>query len=96
MTTRARQIGFTLATALLFGIAAGWRCKTSAARRVLLFHGELDHETRPEHSRRAEAALAGPKRLILVPGARHGESLRSDVWPDIERWIDRYVGASEE
>jgi hypothetical protein len=34
-------------------------------------------------------ALAGPKRLILVPGARHNESLRgSAVWTEIERWID--------
>ena len=33
-------------------------------------------------------ALAGPKRLILVPGARHNGSLRGEVWNEIERWID--------
>jgi len=63
---------------------------------VLLIHGDSDGETRPEHSRRVEAALKGPKRLLLVPGAHHSESLRGDVWPDIERWIDRYVGGDEE
>jgi pimeloyl-ACP methyl ester carboxylesterase len=63
---------------------------------VLLIHGDADVETRPEHSRRVAAALAGPKRLILVPGAHHSESLRGDVWPDIERWIDHYVGEAAE
>ena len=63
---------------------------------VLLIHGDGDVETRPEHSRRVAAALAGPKRLILVPGAHHSESLRGDVWPDIERWIDQYVDEAAE
>ena len=63
---------------------------------VLLIHGDSDRETPPEHSRRVEAALKGPKWLILVPGAHHSESLRGDVWPDIERWIDRYVDGAEE
>jgi hypothetical protein len=34
------------------------------------------------------AALAGPSRLILVDRARHNESLRSEVWDEVERWID--------
>jgi pimeloyl-ACP methyl ester carboxylesterase len=56
---------------------------------VLLVHGADDTDTRPAHSQRVMEALAGPKRLILVPGARHNESLRgSDVWTEIERWID--------
>ncbi len=55
---------------------------------VLLIHGADDTDTRPDHSRRVLAALAGPKRLILVPGARHNESLRDDVWGEIERWLD--------
>lgn len=63
---------------------------------VLLIHGDSDGDTPPEHSRRVEAALKGPKRLILVPGAHHSESLRGDVWPDIDRWIGRYVGGGEE
>jgi uncharacterized protein len=55
---------------------------------VLLIHGAADVDTSPDHSRRVLAALAGPKRLILVPGARHNESLRGDVWPEIERWLE--------
>jgi uncharacterized protein len=38
---------------------------------VLLIHGSADSDTPPEHSERVLAALAGPKRLILVHGARH-------------------------
>jgi uncharacterized protein len=59
---------------------------------VLLIHGDSDWQTRPEHSRRIEAALGGPKRLMLVRGAGHSESLRGEVWPDIERWVDEHVG----
>jgi uncharacterized protein len=63
---------------------------------VLLIHGAADHATLPEHSRRIAAALAGPKRLILVQGADHNESVRGDVWIEIEQWIDRHVpGAGE-
>lgn len=58
---------------------------------VLLVHGEADSDTPPDHSRRVLAALAGPKRLILVPGARHNESLRGDVWPEIEQWLDQVL-----
>jgi fermentation-respiration switch protein FrsA (DUF1100 family) len=54
---------------------------------VLLIHGAADTETPPEHSRRVLAALAGPKRLILVPGARHNEALR-DSWGEVERWLE--------
>jgi uncharacterized protein len=55
---------------------------------VLLVHGEADVNTPPAHSRRVYAALAGPKRLILVPGAGHNGSLLPAVWPEIERWLD--------
>jgi hypothetical protein len=34
-------------------------------------------------------ALNGPKRLILVKGAHHNESLNGTVWHDIDLWIDR-------
>ena len=54
---------------------------------VLLVHGAADTDTPPDHSRRVLRKLAGPKRLILVPGARHNESLRR-FWPEIEQWID--------
>jgi uncharacterized protein len=56
---------------------------------VLLVHGADDHETSPEHSQRVFTALRAPKRLILVPGARHNESLRGEVWGEIEQWLER-------
>lgn len=55
---------------------------------VLLVHGAGDAETPPDHSRRVLAGLAGPKRLILLPGAHHNESLRGNVWPEIEQWVE--------
>jgi uncharacterized protein len=55
---------------------------------VLLIHGAADSDTPPDHSRRVLAALAGPKRLILVPGARHNEALHGDVWGEVERWLE--------
>ena len=60
---------------------------------VLLIHGEADIDTSPDHSRRVFAALNGPKRLIVVPGAAHNGSLRADVWGEIERWIDKTLPA---
>lgn len=53
---------------------------------VLLVHGADDVETRAEHSRRVFAALAGPKRLLLVHGAGHGDAL-SRAWAEVEAWI---------
>jgi len=54
---------------------------------VLLIHGDADRETLPDHSRRVFEALQGPKRLIMVPDARHNGSLRPEVWDQIERWV---------
>ena len=59
---------------------------------VLLIHGTADSETPPEHSRRVLAALAGPKHLILVPGARHNEALSGEVWDEVDHWLDGVVG----
>jgi pimeloyl-ACP methyl ester carboxylesterase len=59
---------------------------------VLLIHGEKDSETPPDHSRRVFAALRGPKRLLLVPGAGHNGSLRAEIWDEIERWLDGVIG----
>ena len=59
---------------------------------VLLIHGEEDSATPPDHSRRVFAALRGPKRLIIVPGAGHNGSLRAEVWNEIERWLDGVLG----
>jgi dipeptidyl aminopeptidase/acylaminoacyl peptidase len=55
---------------------------------VLLIHGADDIDTPPDHSRRVLAALKGPKRLILVPGAHHNESLTGGVWNEVEQWVD--------
>jgi hypothetical protein len=60
----------------------------SITAAVLLIHGAADVNTPPDHSQRVFAALTGPKRLILVPGARHNESLQGSIWEEIERWID--------
>lgn len=55
---------------------------------VLLIHGAAETETSPDHSRRAFAAMNGRGRLMIVPGAAHNESLRSDaVWQVIDEWI---------
>ena len=55
---------------------------------VLLIHGAEDRDTPPNHSRRVYAALTGPKRLILVEGAGHNQSLsRDSTWKEIEAWI---------
>jgi pimeloyl-ACP methyl ester carboxylesterase len=58
---------------------------------VLLVHGELDHETAPEHSRRILAALKGDKRLLLVPGAGHNDALGPEVWKEIDGWLDQVL-----
>ena len=59
----------------------------------MLIHGAADRDTRPEHSQRVFAALSGPKRLILVPGAGHNASLlRPATWREIEIWIDQALG----
>ncbi len=56
---------------------------------VLLIHGAEDRDTKPDHSRRLFASLAGPKRLIIVPGASHGKSLGEKfVWDEIDAWIE--------
>ena len=61
---------------------------------VLLIHGADDVETPPAHSQRVFAALKGPKRLILVPGAGHNGSLRSEVWKQVEQWLDDVLPVS--
>ncbi len=63
-----------------------------AARRiripVLLVHGARDKETRPVHSQRVFAALAGPRQLRLVEGAGHDDAL-TNVWGEVEAWVVR-------
>jgi pimeloyl-ACP methyl ester carboxylesterase len=56
---------------------------------VLLIHGSTDRDTPSDHSGRVFEALHGPKQLLLVPGAGHNQSLRGEVWQDIDGWVDR-------
>jgi pimeloyl-ACP methyl ester carboxylesterase len=68
------------------------RAAASIRVPVLLVHGAADIDTTPAHSQRVLNALNGPKRLILVNGARHNESLRdAGVWSEIEQWIDEVL-----
>jgi hypothetical protein len=90
-TTGAIQRGFELAEAeahfTIDAVSPEVAARTIGVP-VLLIHGSMDHETPPQHSQRVFDALHGPKRMILVPGAGHNQSLRGEVWPDIDRWID--------
>jgi pimeloyl-ACP methyl ester carboxylesterase len=59
---------------------------------VLLIHGARDADTRPAHSERVLAALRGPKRLILVEGAGHNQSLsHGSVWQEIDGWLEQVL-----
>lgn len=62
---------------------------------VLLIHGAVDTDTPPAHAQRIFDALRGPRRLLLVPGAGHNQSLRSEVWTEIEQWIEDSVFEKE-
>ena len=61
---------------------------TRISAPVLLIHGEADIDTPPAHSQRVFAALKGPRRLLLVPGAAHNTSLTPGVWAQIEEWLE--------
>lgn len=58
---------------------------------VFLIHGAMDAETSPEHSKRINDAVAKNKRLLLVPGANHNQSLQSHVWVEIEEWLEEVL-----
>lgn len=58
---------------------------------VMIIHGEKDVATPPWHSRKVYDALQGPKTMILVPDAGHGQSLRGTVWNDIDSWISKWL-----
>jgi uncharacterized protein len=73
------------------------RAAASIRAPVLLVHGAEDRDTRPDHSRRIYDALAGEKRLIVVPGAGHGQSLSGpNVWREIEQWVERLIQPGDE
>jgi alpha-beta hydrolase superfamily lysophospholipase len=61
---------------------------------VFLVHGAADDATPPVHSERVFAALAGPKQLRIVPGARHSASLTDAVMDEIDRWLSSIVKGS--
>jgi dipeptidyl aminopeptidase/acylaminoacyl peptidase len=69
------------------------RAATAIKVPVFLVHGLADTETPPDHSRRVFAALTGERHLRLVPGAGHGNSLRREVWEEIEGWLDGVLGS---
>jgi pimeloyl-ACP methyl ester carboxylesterase len=61
---------------------------------VLMIHGADDVDTPPDHAERLFAALnkAKTKKLLMVPGAGHNQSLKSDgVWDQIADWIDQTI-----
>lgn len=80
-----KRAGFTVDGVNVVESAARIRIPT------LLIHGSADVDTPPEHSQRILEALTGPKRLIVVPGAHHNESLGGDTWLAIENWIDNVI-----
>jgi uncharacterized protein len=55
---------------------------------TLIIHGDHDDETPAVHSQRIFAALRAPKRLILVPNARHSHVLDAGVWREIDVWLE--------
>ena len=56
---------------------------------VLLIHGADDVDTKAEHAERVMEALGGPKRLLLLKGVAHNQSLSdARTWTEIEGWID--------
>ena len=55
---------------------------------VLLIHGANDRETSAAHSQRIYDALAGPRRLLLVPDRGHNDVLTgAEVWREIDDWL---------
>lgn len=73
-----------------FRVAEASPAKAAARIRVpvLLVHGAEDRETRPAHSERVLAALAGPREFLLVPGAGHGDALGRG-WVAVAAWLER-------
>ena len=72
-------------------VLGGFATAIAAAAAGAGSAGAADNETLPDHSRRVFDALAGPKHLILVDGAHHAQSLRADIWPQIDAWLGRVL-----
>lgn len=91
LTKRAIEKAFTIAEAQgRFSVdqVSPVRAASHIKVPVLLLHGALDRETSPAHSKRIFDALAGEKRLTVVPGAGHNQALRASTWTEIEAWIE--------
>ena len=58
---------------------------------VLVIHGAADRDTPPAHSQRVYAALKGPKRLLLLPGAGHASPLGEDTWKIADEWLAKEI-----
>jgi pimeloyl-ACP methyl ester carboxylesterase len=67
------------------------RAAARLAVPVFLVHGDADHDTRPDHSQRVFEALHGPRRLVRVSGAGHGQSLTAAVWDEADAWLADHV-----
>ena len=63
------------------------RAASRIASPVFLIHGADDVATRPAHSERVFAALRGPKRLLIVPGVGHSQSLNGAALDAVEAWL---------
>lgn len=56
---------------------------------VLIVHGELDKKIVADHGREVFAALAGPRRLVVVPRAGHDDILSyAEAWEAIDRFLE--------
>jgi pimeloyl-ACP methyl ester carboxylesterase len=55
---------------------------------VMLIHGEKDPETPAAHSKRVYDALPGRRRLVLVPNAKHNDTLTTETWKQVDAWVD--------
>jgi pimeloyl-ACP methyl ester carboxylesterase len=63
---------------------------------VFLIHGAIDRETPPDHSRRIFDALGGPKRLLILEGAGHNQTLQLSTWTEIENWLDAVLSGGND
>jgi pimeloyl-ACP methyl ester carboxylesterase len=91
LTRGAIQKAFAIAEAEGRFVVADVSPVRAAARirvPVLLLHGADDRETPPAHSQRIFDALAGPRQLVVVPGAGHNQALQASTWRTIDEWID--------
>jgi pimeloyl-ACP methyl ester carboxylesterase len=91
LTKRAIRKAFTIAEAegrFVVDDVSPVRAAPLIKVPVLLLHGALDRETPPAHSQRIFDALAGPKRLVVVQGAGHNQSLQASTWREIDGWLE--------